>query len=123
MLDLTQAHIVSTIYMAEAGLEFAERLAGYGARGAVPSTLNVSGLDEHHWREWSVPEDWASKAFRQMQAYRSMGVIETWTCAPYQTEYAPRFGQQFAWSDSNSIVFPNSLLVDRTEPNPALLAC
>ena len=55
MLDITQAHIDSTIYMGIAGLEYAERLAGYGARVAVPTTLNVSGLDEHHWRDWAVP--------------------------------------------------------------------
>ncbi len=121
LLDITQAHIDSTIYMGEAGLEFAERLASLGARVAVPSTLNVSGLDEHHWREWAVPADWAGKAFRQMRAYRSMGVIETWTCAPYQTEYAPRFGQQIAWGESNAIVFANSVIGARTEPYPDLL--
>src|SRR5450755_26615 len=80
LLDITQAHIDSTIYMGEAGLEFAERLAGFGAKVVVPTTLNVSGLDEHHWQEWAVPAEWAGKAYRQMQAYRSMGVIDTWTC-------------------------------------------
>jgi len=121
MLDITQAHIDSTIYMGEAGLEFAERLAGFGARVVVPTTLNVSGLDEHHWREWAVPAAWAEKAFRQMQAYRGMGVIETWTCAPYQTEMAPRFGQQIAWGESNAIAFANSVIGARTERYPDLL--
>src|SRR5947207_2258650 len=97
MLDITQAHIDSTIYMGLAGLEYAERLAGYGARVTVPTTLNVSGLDEHHWRDWAVPGEWAANAYRQMQAYQSMGATPTWTCAPYQTEHAPRFGQQIAW--------------------------
>src|SRR5580704_10974139 len=61
LLDISQAHIDSSIYMGEAGLEFAERLAKLGAKVAVPSSLNVSGLDECHWREWSVPQDWAAK--------------------------------------------------------------
>ena len=64
LLDISQAHIDSTIYMGEAGLEFAERLAGWGAKVAVPTSLNVSGLDECHWHEWPVPEDWAHKAQR-----------------------------------------------------------
>ena len=121
MLDISQAHIDSTIYMGEAGLEFAERLAGWGAQVAVPTSLNVSGLDECHWREWPVPEDWAHKAQRQMRAYQSMGCIPTWTCAPYQTSMAPKFGQQIAWGESNAIVFANSVIGARTERYPDLL--
>lgn len=121
MLDITQAHIDSTIYIGEASLEFAERLAGWGARVSVPTTLNVSGLDEQHWREWEVPADWAEKAHRQMKAYASMGCLPTWTCAPYQTSLAPRFGQQIAWGESNAIVYANSVLGARTERYPDLL--
>lgn len=121
LLDIEQAHIDSTIYVGDAGLEFAERLAGLGARVRVPSTLNVSGLDEFHWREWAVPAEWAEKSARQMRAYDSMGTTPTWTCAPYQTEHAPRFGQQIAWGESNAVVFANSVLGARTERYPDLL--
>ncbi len=121
MMDISQAHIDSTIYIGEAGLEFAERLAGLGARVVVPTTLNVSGVDEHHWREWSVPADWAEKAHRQMMAYQSMGCTPTWTCAPYQTEHKPVFAQQIAWGESNAIAFANSVIGARTERYPDLL--
>src|SRR5512142_1728545 len=121
LLDITAAHIDSTIYIGEAGLVFAERLAGLGARVAVPTTLNVSGLDEHHWQEWAVPADWAEKARRQMVAYQGMGAVPTWTCAPYQTELRPHFGQQIAWGESNAIVFANSVIGARTERYPDLL--
>lgn len=120
LLHITSAHIDSTVYIGEAGLEFAERLAALGAKVAVPTTLNVSGLDEHHWREWAVPNDWARQAYRQMVAYQSMGTIPTWTCAPYQTEMRPSFGQQIAWGESNAIVFANSVLGARTERYPDL---
>ena len=121
LMDITGAHIDSTIYIGEAGLEFAERLADLGAQVAVPTTLNVSGLDEHHWQEWAVPSDWATQAHRQMLAYQSMGCMPTWTCAPYQTEWRPAFGQQIAWGESNAIVFANSVLGARTERYPDLL--
>lgn len=121
LMDISAAHIDSTIYIGEAGLEFAERLASLGARVAVPTTLNVSGLDEHHWQEWPVPADWASKAHRQMIAYQSMGTMPTWTCAPYQTAWRPAFGQQVAWGESNAIAFANSVLGARTERYPDLL--
>ena len=120
LLDIEGAHIDSTIYIGDAGLEFAERLASMGAKVAVPTTLNVSGLDEHHWKEWSVPSDWARQAYRQMVAYQSMGTIPTWTCAPYQTEMRPKFGQQIAWGESNAIVFANSVIGARTERYPDL---
>jgi hypothetical protein len=121
LIDISAAHIDSSVYIGEAGLEFAERLAGLGARVAVPSTLNVSGLDEHHWQAWAVPPDWARNAQRQMVAYQSMGCTPTWTCAPYQTELRPALGQQIAWGESNAIVFANSVLGARTERYPDLL--
>ncbi len=121
LMDITAAHIDSSIYIGEAGLEFAERLADLGARVAVPTSLNVSGLDEHHWREWPVPPDWARNAQRQMVAYQSMGCVPTWTCAPYQTDMKPGYGQQIAWGESNAIAFANSVLGARTERYPDLL--
>src|SRR5512142_1105967 len=121
LMDITGAHIDSTIYIGEAGLEYAGKLARLGGRVAVPTTLNVSGLDEQHWQEWPVPQDWAEKSRRQMVAYRSMGTIPTWTCAPYQTDMKPTFGQQIAWGESNAIVFANSVIGARTERYPDLL--
>jgi predicted aconitase len=49
-----------------------------------------------------------------------MGTIPTWTCAPYQTDMKPSFGQQIAWGESNAIVFANSVLGARTERYPDL---
>lgn len=121
LLVISGAHIDSALYMGEATLEYAERLAAMGARVVVPTSLNVSGIDEHHWREWPVPPDWAAKAQRQMEAYRSMGCVPTWTCAPYQTKHRPSFGEQIAWGESNAICFANSVIGARTERYPDLL--
>lgn len=121
MMDITGAHIDSALYMGEATLEFAERLAGLGGKVVVPTTLNVSGVDEGHWREWPVPPLWAERAMRQMRAYTAMGGAPTWTCAPYQAGAAPQFGQQIAWGESNAIAFANSVLGARTERYPDLL--
>jgi hypothetical protein len=120
LIDIDGAHIDSTVYIGDAGLAWAERLACLGAMVRVPTTLNVSGLDEHHWREWAVPQAWADKALRQMRAYQSMGTLPTWTCAPYQSDHKPRFGQQLAWGESNAIAFANSVIGARTERYPDL---
>ncbi len=50
-----------------------------------------------------------------------MGCVPTWTCAPYQTEMRPEFGQQVAWGESNAIVFANSVIGARTERYPDLM--
>ena len=121
LMDISAAHIDSTVYMGVATMEFAERLASYGAKVAVPSTLNVSGVDEHGWKSWNVPPQHAQNAYRQMVAYESMGCIPTWTCAPYQTEHRPVFGQQIAAGESNAIAFFNSVIGARTERYPDLL--
>lgn len=121
LLDITAAHIDSSLYQGPATLEFAERLADGGARVQVPTTLNVSGVDQHGWREWDVPESWAEPARRQMQAYETMGCEPTWTCAPYQTQPRPGGGEQVAWGESSAIVFANSVLGARTERYPDLL--
>jgi len=121
LMDITGAHIDSALFQGDATLEFAERLAGLGAKIVVPTTLNVSGVDEHGWRDWATPPEWAEKARRQMIAYQSMGAIPTWTCAPYQTEWRPKFGQQIAWGESNAICFANSVIGARTERYPDLM--
>src|SRR5580765_2331632 len=121
LMDVSQAHIDSTIYLGDATLEFAERLASLGARVAVPTSLNVSGVDECGWKDWAVSPEWAAKAARQMLAYERMGAVPTWTCAPYQTQMRPAFGQQIAWGESNAIAFANSVIGARTERYPDLL--
>jgi predicted aconitase len=121
LMDISQAHIDSTIYLGDATLEFAERLASLGARVAVPTSLNVSGVDQCGWQEWAVTPEWAAKAARQMLAYERMGAVPTWTCAPYHTKMRPVFGQQIAWGESNAIAFANSVIGARTERYPDLL--
>jgi predicted aconitase len=121
LLEITMAHIDSALYMGDATLEFAERLAELGAQVAVPATLNVSGVDAAGWQEWPVPAEWAAKAQRQMAAYQQMGCTPSYTCAPYQSEPRPTFGQQIAWGESNAIAFANSVLGARTERYPDLL--
>ncbi len=120
-LDISAAHIDSSLFQGDATLEFAEKLSSLGAQVVVPSTLNVGGVDIHGWRDWAVPPDWAAKSHRQMKAYQGMGCIPTWTCAPYQTEHRPHFGQQIAWGESNAIAFANSVIGARTERYPDLL--
>lgn len=114
MMDVEQVHVDGCIYESEAHLDFAEKLASLGARVILPTSLNATSLDLHNWQAWGVNTQWVSKAQRMANAYLSMGCVPTWTCAPYQTQFAPKFGQQIAWAESNAIVFANSVIGART---------
>ena len=63
---------------------------------------------------WNLDADYAERAHRLGQAYLRMGAQPTFTCAPYQTEHAPAFGEQIAWSESNAVAFANSVIGART---------
>jgi cis-L-3-hydroxyproline dehydratase len=114
LMPITRAHIDGCIYEGDAGLEFAERLAANEGRVAVPTSLNVISLDRARWRAHGLSAEFANKAGRLAQAYLSMGAKPSFTCAPYQSEDKPVFGEQIAWAESNAVAFANSVIGART---------
>ena len=114
LIDIKSAHVDSCLYHGQAGLDFAERLVGGGARVAVATSLNVSSLDLLHPELVRLDAATAAHARRLMDAYVAMGCRPTWTCAPYQLPDRPAFGEHVAWAESNAIVFANSVLGART---------
>ena len=114
LIGVTSAHIDSCLYHGPAGLDFAEVLLSGGARVTIPTTLNVSSLDLLHPGLVRLDAETSMKARRLMDAYVAMGCRPTWTCAPYQLERRPAFGEHVAWAESNAIVFANSVLGART---------
>jgi predicted aconitase len=114
LMPVAQVHIDATLYMVDAGVEFAEHFASLGARFAVPTSLNPAAVDLIRWRELRVPPDLLENSRRLERAYLAMGAVPTWTCAPYQQGMVPRFGEQIAWGESNAIAFANSVIGART---------
>jgi predicted aconitase len=115
MIAVSQAHIDMTLYMVDAGVEFAEKMAELGGRFAVPTQLNPSAVDLLHPEKMRVPEDLLENSRRLENAYLKMGAIPTWTCAPYQQGIIPAFGEQIAWGESNAVAFANSVIGARTQ--------
>src|SRR5947208_4811052 len=115
LLDITSAHVDGCLYQGQVSLDFAERIAGEGARVLVPTTLNVGSLDLLNPDLYrGSPED-AGRGRRLMDLYVSMGCEPSWTCAPYQRRQRPSFGEHVAWAESNAVVFANSVLGARTD--------
>lgn len=111
---ITHVHSDSGFYLGDAGLEFVEHLAALGGKVVVPTTMNNTSYDIENGEAYGVPRHLQAKIKRLEQAHLTLGAIPLWTCAPYQDGHQPHLGQNVAWSESNAIVFANSVLGART---------
>ena len=82
LMRVSQVHIDATLYMVDAGLEFAEKMVDWGGKVAVPTSLNPSAIDLQRWEAYRVPAEILSKHKRLETAYLNMRATPTWTCAP-----------------------------------------
>ncbi|REG84375.1 putative aconitase subunit 1 [Marinomonas pollencensis] len=121
LIDVSQAHIDGCIYTGEAGLRFAQTLVSWGAKVAVPTSLNSISVDRQRWQKQSVPTEFAQAASDLADAYLAMGCAATYTCAPYLLATAPKQGAHIAWAESNAVVFANSVLGARSLKYPDYL--
>jgi predicted aconitase len=113
-IDIEAAHVDGCIYHGRASLDFAERMTALGGKVRVPTTLNVGSVDLIHPELFRGLKTYKENGARLMLAHLELGCIPTFTCAPYQTQYRPRFGAQIAWGESNAIAFANSVIGART---------
>ncbi len=121
LIDVTRAHIDGCIYTGPAGLKFAKMLAESGGKVRVPTTLNAISIDRRRWRQHGVPPALGEPAAELADAYEAMGAEESFTCAPYLLDRAPKLGEQIGWAESNAVVYANSVLGARTMKYPDFL--
>lgn len=118
LVDVTQGHIDGCILANTANLRFAETMAEMGGRVRIPTTMNAISVDHGNWRTQGVPPDFGLRAARLADAYVKMGARPTFTCAPYLLETAPKAGENIGWSESNAVIFANTVLAARTVKHP-----
>jgi predicted aconitase len=114
LIPVLSAHIDGALYHGDSGVHFAERLVAGGAKVAIPSSLNVGGLDLLHPGTVKADAHRHEMARRLMEAYGAMGCWQTWTCSPYHAGHRPAAGTDVAWGESNAVAFCNSVLGART---------
>ena len=104
------------------GAEWVEDMAKDGAKVAVPTTMNVIGVDRS--RDLGLPADWCKNQLRIEHGYECMGCYGTSSCVPYYYGYVPRLGESIAWAESSAVVFTNSVLGarDNREGGPSAWA-
>lgn len=121
LIDVTRAHVDGCIYAGPANLVFAEKMEELGARVRVPTTMNAISVDHANWRGQGVAPAFGEPAARLADAYVRMGCRASFTCAPYALPDPPEFGEMVGWSESNAVIFANSVLGARTAKHPDFL--
>ena len=114
LIDISSAHVDGCLHHGEVSLDFVERMVADGGRVSVPTTLNVGSMDLLHPELIRSQAGEREAGKRLMLAHLALGCEPSFTCAPYQTRFRPRFGEQIAWGESNAIVFANSVIGART---------
>jgi predicted aconitase/predicted aconitase with swiveling domain len=121
LIDVSRGHIDGCILAHDANLIFAETMAEMGAQVAIPTTINAISVDRRGWPDRGLPPVFGDKASRLADAYVRMGAAPTFTCAPYQGVSVPDRGEVIGWSESNAVIYANSVLGARTAKHPDYL--
>lgn len=120
-VDVSRAHIDGCILAHDANLDFAEKMQQMGAKTRVPTTINAISVDRENWQSQGVAKEFGDRASRLADAYVNMGALPTFTCAPYLLDNPPLDGEAIGWSESNAVIYANSVLGARTGKHPDYL--
>lgn len=121
LIDVSQGHIDGCIYASPANLTFARRMAERGGQVRIPTTMNAISVDRQNWRTQGVAPEFGLPAQQLADAYVQMGCRPSFTCAPYLLDTAPVADEVVAWSESNAVIYANSVLGARTAKHPDFL--
>jgi predicted aconitase len=121
LIDVSRGHIDGCILAHDANLHFAEKMLHMGASVIIPTTINAISVDRENWKSQGVVPDLGMKASRLADAYVKMGAHPTFTCAPYLLAESPIKGEVIGWSESNAVIYANSVIGARTQKHPDYL--
>lgn len=121
LIDVTCVHIDGCIYASPANLTFAEKMVEMGAKIRIPATMNAISVDRENWQAQGLPPSFGGPAARLADAYVKMGCQNTFTCSPYLLDNVPKQGEMIGWSESNAVIYANSVIGARTAKHPDFL--
>lgn len=121
LIDVSQGHIDGCIYASPANLTFARKMVELGGQVRIPTTMNAISIDRQNWRTQGVPPEFGLPSQQLADAYVRMGCRASFTCAPYLLDTAPVADEVIAWSESNAVIYANSILGARTAKHPDFL--
>ena len=118
LIDVTKGHIDGCILAHDANLIFAEKMYELGASISIPTTINAISINRTNWQSQGIEPEFGNRASRLADAYVKMGAHPTYTCAPYLLEDKPKKHEVIGWSESNAVIYANSILGAKTQKHP-----
>jgi predicted aconitase len=116
LTPISFAHIDACFYTGQSHLDFVHFLLTHDAKLAVPTWTNnsVASPDDGGLRPENSDPEMVRGAHELMRLYAQLGCKPTWTCAPYQLQGGPKFGDHIAVGESNAVAYYNSVIGART---------
>ena len=116
LIPISFAHIDACFYTGQSHVDFVRFLLEHDAKLSIPTWTNnsVASPEDQNLRPVRSDPEMVRGAHELMKLYVSLGCKPTWTCAPYQLEGGPKFGDHIAVGESNAVAFYNSVVGART---------
>ncbi len=111
LIKISSAHVSGVSYstIGDYGKDFLENVS-LKARVSVPTTVNPAGLDAQNPYDFNLDNDYISEQTKIIEAYKRLGVVESFTCTPYEGFYLPPKGSHVSWAESSASIYANSIL-------------
>jgi predicted aconitase len=85
-------------------------MAKMAAKTRIPTTINAISVDRDNSKAQAVAADFGQKVSRLADAYVKIDARPAFTCATHLLEDPPSEGESIGWSESNAVIYANSLL-------------
>jgi predicted aconitase len=124
LIEISSSHLSSVAYESsgDTGIRFLEKMIEDGAFFKVLTTLNPHSIEYDRWKELAFPISYVKKQLRNIEAYRKLGAMGTFTCTPFLVGNCPRYGEHVSWAESSALSYINTVIGARTNRESALSA-
>lgn len=124
LIEISSSHLSSVAYESsgDTGIRFLEKMIEDGAQFKVLTTLNPHSIEYDRWEELVFPISYVRKQLRNIEAYKKLGAVGTFTCTPFLVGNCPRYGEHVSWAESSALSYINTVIGARTNRESALSA-
>ncbi len=88
-----------------------------GAQVRTVSTMHVTNFDYENWEKQGVKRSWAewqiAETNKCVPYYKSLGLLQTYTCGPYMVGNVPKQKDYINWSGTSGVIISNSVFAAR----------
>jgi len=121
LVPVNSVHVpsVTITSLGEGGRQLIENTRKAGLHCRVLTTVNPAATDLTSEDRLGMPEDEYQAQQEVADHIRCMGATACFSCTPDFIGNAPRFGENVAWGEVSAVIYANSVLGARTNPEGA----